>query len=64
MFTDGILEVLPVEGVIEQENYLLDKLQPGYDRMEAIVDVLELDQIADAPDDIAVLLITKNSGNG
>ncbi len=64
LFTDGILEVLPVEGVIEQESYLLDKLQPGYDRMEAIVDVLELDQIADAPDDIAVLLITKNSGNG
>ena len=59
LFTDGILEVLPADGILEKESYLLDKLQDGQQTIEAVVEVLGLEQLVDAPDDIAVLLITK-----
>ena len=59
LFSDGILEVIPARGVLEQEEYLLDKLQRGQDNIEEVVADLELEKVVDAPDDIAVLLISK-----
>jgi serine phosphatase RsbU (regulator of sigma subunit) len=61
LFSDGILEVLPVEGLLAQEQYLLEKLKAAPGSVEQLSELLELDEVVDAPDDIAMLLITKNS---
>ena len=59
LFSDGILEVLPAEGVLQQEQYLLDILAAEQDSIEAVVNALGLEKVVDAPDDIAVLLISR-----
>lgn len=61
LFTDGILEVLPTDGVIAQEQYLLDQLKPGLCSIEEISQVLNIEDLVDAPDDIAILLISKGN---
>ena len=58
-FSDGILEVVEAEGVIAQEQFLLDKLQTAPDSIDSIVDALGLNELVEAPDDIAVLLISR-----
>ncbi|MEE8059290.1 MAG: SpoIIE family protein phosphatase [Pseudomonadales bacterium] len=59
LFSDGILEVVNAEGVLEQEKYLLEKLTPGQDSIASVVNALGLDDVVEAPDDIAVLLISR-----
>jgi serine phosphatase RsbU (regulator of sigma subunit) len=61
LFSDGILEVLPVDGLMAQEEYLLETLKSAPGTVEQLSELLELDKVVDAPDDIAMLLITKNS---
>ena len=61
LFTDGILEVLSEDGVLAQERFLLDKLKTGHYSIEDITKALDLESIVDAPDDIAVLLISKGN---
>lgn len=61
LFSDGILEVLPVQGLIEQENYLLESLKAGHPTVKAVVNALQIYDVVDGPDDIALLLITKNA---
>lgn len=61
LFTDGILEVLPGAGVIEQEQFLLERLQPQVETVEGVVAALEVQDVVDAPDDIAVLMISRGS---
>ncbi|MFT5693852.1 MAG: sigma-B regulation protein RsbU (phosphoserine phosphatase) [Oceanicoccus sp.] len=61
LFTDGILEVLPAEGVLAQEEFLLKQLSPGYSSIDEVTNALGLQKMVDAPDDIAILMITKNT---
>ena len=58
-FSDGILEVVGADGVLAQEKYLLEKLHRGPNTIDAVVEALELHEVEAAPDDIAVLLISK-----
>lgn len=60
LFSDGILEILGIKGLVEQENYLLSQLESYPDNIEQLSETLKLDDVADAPDDITMLLITKN----
>jgi serine phosphatase RsbU (regulator of sigma subunit) len=61
-FSDGILEVLPPKDLLEKEAYLLDVLSGTDGSVAAISEVLGLDAIEEAPDDIAVLAITRPIG--
>ncbi|MFA7555509.1 MAG: SpoIIE family protein phosphatase [Spongiibacteraceae bacterium] len=61
LFTDGILEVLPAEGLVEQEAFLRERLQLAPNSVEGIVAALELSHVVEVPDDIAVLVISKNT---
>jgi serine phosphatase RsbU (regulator of sigma subunit) len=61
LFTDGILDVVAAEGVIQQEQFLLTKLQGGFDNVGPVLQALELDDISGAPDDITVLVISKKA---
>jgi serine phosphatase RsbU (regulator of sigma subunit) len=60
LFSDGILEVISVKGVLGQEKYLLEQLSHGPDSIDGVLDELGLSKIDEVPDDIAVLLITKD----
>jgi phosphoserine phosphatase RsbU/P len=61
LFSDGVLEVLSTEGVLAQERHLLDKLKSGLSSINEIAKALDLEGVVDAPDDIAVLLISKGN---
>ncbi len=58
-FSDGILEVVEAEGVIAQEQFLLDKLRAAPNSIDGVVDALGLNALFEAPDDIALLLISR-----
>lgn len=59
LFTDGILEVVSAEGLLEQEKFLLEALQQGQTTIKQVVVALGLERVTDVPDDIAALLISK-----
>lgn len=59
LFTDGILEVVSAEGLLEQEKFLLEALQQGQATIKQVVVALGLERVTDVPDDIAALLISK-----
>ncbi len=59
LFSDGILETLPDDGLLAKEDTLLNIVSGGYDTMDALIDALGLRQVKDAPDDIALLLLSK-----
>lgn len=61
IFSDGVLEVLEPEDLIDKEQYLLRllKAKPKFS-FSQVQAVLKLEKIATVPDDIAMLLITKS----
>ncbi|GAB3100203.1 response regulator [Aestuariicella hydrocarbonica] len=59
-FSDGILEVMPPQDLLEKEDYLLSWLSSGAAGMDNINRTLKLDEIVDAPDDIAVLCLSRS----
>ena len=61
VFSDGILEILPPTDLIAKERYLLDLLADTQGDLERISARLGLEQLTDAPDDIAIL--TVNTGD-
>jgi phosphoserine phosphatase RsbU/P len=61
LFTDGILEILPPDNLVEKEKYFLDVFSRSSDSPEQIVLSLGLDQVSSAPDDIAALFIGKGA---
>ncbi len=63
LFSDGILEILPQLSLAEKEAYLLDTLKDGLMTLDQIIGRLGLDNVQDAPDDIAVMTISKVKGN-
>jgi serine phosphatase RsbU (regulator of sigma subunit) len=62
LFSDGILETLQEDGLLAKEERLLADLAPGFNSMDAVVDSLGLQRVKEAPDDIAVLLVSKGAG--
>lgn len=59
LFSDGILETIQAEGLLDKENALLARLAEGFSSMDALIDALGLQSVKEAPDDIAVLLVSK-----
>jgi serine phosphatase RsbU (regulator of sigma subunit) len=59
MFSDGILEVMPADGVLAQEQQLLAYLQNQPGSIAALSADMALDQVQEAPDDIAILRIAR-----
>lgn len=59
LFSDGILEVLDKNSLKEKEEALLELLSAGQRSSSELVDVFGLRDIAEAPDDIAILVISR-----
>jgi len=59
LFSDGILEILPPQNLIEKEKYFLNVFEQTANSPEELVTRLGLDQVETAPDDIAALFISK-----
>ena len=61
LFTDGILEVVQGDGVIEKERYLLEQLRSRPVSSVEVSQALQLDiqDMVKTPDDIAVLIIAR-----
>ena len=59
LFSDGILEILPPENLIEKEEYFLDVFEQTSESPDQLVTRLGLDRVETAPDDIAALFINK-----
>ena len=59
LFSDGILEILPPQNLIEKEKYFLKVFEETAESPEEIVTRLGLDHVETAPDDIAALFISK-----
>ena len=60
ILSDGILEVLPQETLKEKEDYLLSVVREGADTIEILTEKLRLNDIQEAPDDIAMLIVARN----
>lgn len=58
-FSDGVLEVLAAENLANKEVELLSRLGNMPRTIEAVCQALALDRIEEAPDDIAVLSISR-----
>ncbi|HBO14603.1 MAG TPA: response regulator receiver protein, partial [Halieaceae bacterium] len=63
LFSDGILEILPPDNLIEKEAFFLDVFRQGSESPAALVTRLGLDSVATAPDDIAALFVSKRAGS-
>ena len=57
LFTDGILEILPADKLVDKERYFLQVFSSTVDTPEQVVLQLGLDKVKEAPDDIAALFI-------
>lgn len=65
VFSDGILEVLPQPTLKEKEAYLLsvikaEGLESSAQGIQSLYEALALNTVKDAPDDIAMLVLTRN----
>ncbi|MFC3151132.1 response regulator [Litoribrevibacter euphylliae] len=58
-FSDGVLELLEEKSLLEKEQFLLDLVAAGADNIDGICDSLKLKSVQDAPDDIAILSLTR-----
>jgi sigma-B regulation protein RsbU (phosphoserine phosphatase) len=59
IFSDGILEILPADGLLKQEDYLLNLIRNGAHNIEQISTTLALDALKDVPDDIAIMTVQR-----
>ena len=55
MFSDGILDTLPAEGLLEREAYLLERMQGLEGGLSGVLARLNLTADRAGPDDIAIL---------
>lgn len=60
VLSDGILEVLPDKSLQDKENHLLSVIREGANTVSSLSSKLGLDNITDAPDDIALLILARN----
>ena len=63
LFSDGILEILPPQNLIEKEQYLLKVFEEHYtEGGQQILQHLGAEGVTDAPDDIAALFVSRSMG--
>jgi sigma-B regulation protein RsbU (phosphoserine phosphatase) len=58
LFSDGILEVIREKGLDEKERRLLEVVSGGRHTIAALSEALNLEEITELPDDIAILSVT------
>jgi sigma-B regulation protein RsbU (phosphoserine phosphatase) len=58
LFSDGILEVIREKGLDEKERTLLELVSGGRHTIASLSEALNLDQISELPDDIAIVSVT------
>ncbi len=61
MFSDGILEIMPADSVTEKEDKLLAMVRDGCRTVDEFNKQLKILEIKDAPDDIAIMTVTKEA---
>ncbi len=61
MFSDGILEIMPANSLSEKEEMLLGMIRDGCRTVEEFNKRLGILEIKDAPDDIAIMTVTKEA---
>ena len=61
MFTDGILEILPPDNLVDKEKYFLELFSHSFESPEQIVSKLGLVGVDSAPDDIASLFVGRGA---
>ncbi|MEE4279674.1 MAG: SpoIIE family protein phosphatase [Halieaceae bacterium] len=64
LFSDGILETLPPNNLVDKEAFFLDVFARTAESPDELVARLGLDSAASAPDDIAALFVSKRPGDG
>lgn len=60
-FSDGILEVMPPEDLLEKEDYLLQTLEKAGGGLANVLNALKLNELQAAPDDIAVISLVREA---
>ncbi len=63
LFSDGILELLAQKSLRDKEGYLLEVACNPQLSLEEILAKLQLSDLQEAPDDIAVLMVSKDAAN-
>lgn len=63
LFSDGVLEMVPGDGVIAREAGLLERLTLQADSVDAVVAALGLQGAEGLPDDVAILMVRRDAGN-
>ncbi|MDF0750246.1 SpoIIE family protein phosphatase [Marinobacter sp. 71-i] len=58
LFSDGILEVIKAKSLDEKEKTLLELVSGGSHTIASLSDALNLDEITELPDDIAIVSVT------
>jgi sigma-B regulation protein RsbU (phosphoserine phosphatase) len=58
LFSDGILEVIKAKSLDEKEQTLLELVSGGSHTIASLSDALNLDEITELPDDIAIVSVT------
>lgn len=60
LFSDGILELLEQQSLQDKESYLLDVAHNPQLSLQEIMTTLNLSDLQEAPDDIAVLMLSRD----
>ncbi len=61
LFSDGILELLEQKSLQDKEDYLLDVARNPQLSLQEIMTTLHLSELQEAPDDIAVLMVSRDA---
>lgn len=59
LFSDGILEILPADGLLKQEDCLLKMIRDGKRTLADMASFLGIDELKEVPDDIAIMTVNK-----
>lgn len=59
LFSDGVLEILPAEGLLKKEELLLELFSNSTRTLEGLKQALSLDEVENPPDDIALMTVTR-----
>jgi hypothetical protein len=63
LFTDGILDILPPDNLVDKEKYFLAAFSHGFETPMQISRRLGLDHIDTIPDDIAALYLERREAD-
>jgi serine phosphatase RsbU (regulator of sigma subunit) len=63
MFSDGVLELMSEEHLSEKESKLLSEVDDPAMDLAALMEKLGLDQVSDAPDDLAVFVVSRGEAS-